>query len=100
MLKNNKFVALLVVAVGLMIGAVGMAGTGGTEFVGIVTQLQDWAEGGLGRTIILAMFITGVAIGVLRQSLLAAVVGIAGALVMNYGPGIITSSISAALPQS
>ena len=83
-----------IISVGLLAG-LATAGSGGTEFTPIVTTLIDWAEGGLGKTIILAMFITGVAVGVLRQSLFAAVVGIAGALVMNYGPGIIDSTISA-----
>ena len=61
----------------------------------VVTLLTNWSQGTLGRTLALGMFIVGIAAGIMRQSIMAAVAGVAGALVMNYGPNVIDSIFGA-----
>lgn len=75
-----------------------VAGGGGTEFGTLVTQLTDWLEGGLGQVIALGALAVGLGIGVVQQSVMAVVVGIAMAVAVFYGPGILTGVISAGLP--
>ncbi len=60
-----------------------------TDFAAVVTLLTNWSQGTLGRTLALGMFVVGIAAGIVRQSVMAAVAGVAGALVLNYGPGVI-----------
>ncbi len=66
-----------------------------TDFSSVVTLLTNWSQGTLGRVIALSMFVVGIAAGIVRQSVMAAVAGIAGALVMNYGPTVIDSIFGA-----
>jgi len=91
-----KKLAMLVVVLGVcMVSAEAIAGTADTDFSAISTKLNDWATGTLGRVIALAIFIVGIAMGIVQQSVVAAVVAIGAALIMNYGPAIITGLISA-----
>ncbi len=93
-----KKLALVVVVLGLcMVSVEALAGTADADFSAISTKLTDWATGTLGRVIALAMFIVGIATGILQQSVAAAVVGIGAALILNYGPAIITGLISATI---
>ena len=88
-----------------IMGALALAVTGAamattstdTDFAAIVTLLENWSTGTLGRTFALGMFIVGIAAGIVKGSVMAAVAGIAGALVMNYGPGIITNVFGAVI---
>ena len=73
------------------------AGTQGTEFDSVYTTISGWAQGTLGKIIALAMFITGAAIGVVRQSLLAAVPAIGGALALYAAPTVIGNIMTATL---
>jgi conjugal transfer pilus assembly protein TraA len=75
-------------------GPEAFAGTGGTEFSAIYDLIKGWAQGTLGKVIALGMFLVGVAAGVVQQSIVAAVVGIGGALVMYYGPAVIEGVVS------
>jgi conjugal transfer pilus assembly protein TraA len=77
--------------------SVAIAGTGGTEFTNVVTQLTDWLEGGLGQVLALASLAVGLGIGVIQQSVMAVVVGIAMAVAVFYGPGVLTGVITAGL---
>ena len=61
----------------------------------MVALLTGWSQGTLGRTLALGMFVVGIAAGIVRQSVMAAVAGIAGALVLNYGPTVIDSVFGA-----
>jgi conjugal transfer pilus assembly protein TraA len=93
-----KKLAMVVVVLGLcMVSVEALAGTADADFSAISTKLTDWATGTLGRVIALAMFIVGIATGILQQSVAAAVVGIGAALILNYGPAIITGLISATI---
>lgn len=97
-LKNFGKIAL---GVGLVAGAAavyaGVGGTtpGGTEFEDIWTLIQGWSQGVLGRIIALGALIVGIAFGLVRQSVIAAVVGISMAIVLQYGPDVIEGVVTA-----
>ena len=73
------------------------AGTQGTEFDTVYTTIVGWAQGTLGKIIALAMFVTGAAVGVVRQSLLAAVPAIGGALALYAAPTVIGNIMTATI---
>lgn len=96
------------VALGLMAGVTavyaGVGGTtpGGDEFSDIWDLIQGWSQGVLGRIIALGALIVGIAFGLVRQSVVAAVIGISMAIVLQYGPdvieGIVTATAADATP--
>jgi conjugal transfer pilus assembly protein TraA len=90
--KKNLLIAAAVIAAST--AAMASASTD-TDFQTIVTLLTSWSTGTLGKTLAIGMFVVGIAAGVVRQSLMAAVAGVAGALVLNYGPGVIDSIFGA-----
>ncbi len=104
---NRKFSSASWMRVAMIAGSLGMvsaivvgsahAGTQGTEFDSVYTTISGWAQGTLGKIIALAMFITGAAIGVVRQSLLAAVPAIGGALALYAAPTVIGNIMTATL---
>jgi conjugal transfer pilus assembly protein TraA len=73
------------------------AGTGGTEFQDIYDTLTQWSQGALGKTISAGAFLTGIAMGVVRQSIISVVTGIGAALAVNYTPTIIDSVVTAVI---
>jgi len=73
------------------------AGTTDTDFTAIVTKLHDWATGTLGRVLALAIFIVGLSLGIVQQSVIAAAVAVGGALILNYGPDILTGIVAATI---
>lgn len=91
------FGAVLALALVVMIPALAMAGGGGTEFATIYTTLTGWMTGTLGKIITVALIITGVAMGVVRQTIIAAVPGVAAGLVMNYAPGVVDAIVAATI---
>jgi conjugal transfer pilus assembly protein TraA len=86
-----------VLVMSLLMLASAHAGTGGTEFADIYTLISGWAAGTLGKVIAVSLFLVGVAAGIIQQSLMAAVLGVGGALVVNYGPTVIDGIISAVI---
>lgn len=98
MFNNKRNLSLLGIAtvVMLSIGSA-YAGTGGTEFDTVWTTLTDWSQGTLGRIIALALVITGLGIGVVRQSIMAVVVGIACGLSLYNAPTIVENIVGAVL---
>jgi len=75
-----------------------MAGAGGLEFQGIYDTLTGWTQGVLGRVIAIAMVLVGMVAGIVRQSIMALVVGISAGLGMFTAPTIIDGVLTAALP--
>ena len=71
-----------------------LAGGSGTEFNAVVTQLQGWATGGLGRAISLAAVIVGAIISVVRSNPMPILSGIAFAMILNFTPGIVVNLLS------
>lgn len=93
---NKKMAVQWTAALALTLGVVGAAwaggdggAVGGEEFQDIWDLLQGWTQGILGRIIALGALIVGIAFGLVRQNIIAAVVGIAMAIVLQYGPDVI-----------
>lgn len=83
---------------GLVVAAPGLAlaGTGGTaEFGTIYTTVQGWMQGTLGKVIALSALGVGLGMGVVRQSIMAVVLGVAMGLSSYYGPTILDNIIAA-----
>jgi len=83
---------------GLIMAAPGlaMAGTGGTaEFGTIYTTVQGWMQGTLGKVIALSALAVGLGMGVVRQSIMAVVLGVAMGLSTYYEPTILDNVIAA-----
>ena len=72
------------------------AATQGAEFNGVYDLVKAWSTGGLGKVISLAFLLVGLAIGVLRGSVLAAVSTIAAAVALLLGPSIIDALFTTA----
>lgn len=96
-LKNLTMATAMAAPVVLVAGTA-VAGAGGTEFGAIVTQLTDWLEGGLGQVLALGALAVGLGIGIVQQSIMSVVVGIAMAIAVFYGPGVLTGIITTGLP--
>lgn len=91
-MKNVTSKMKVMTAAGLMLAANNaMAAQTGTEFQGIATKIQGWTEGYLGLTLALAAFLIGLAVGLVKQTVLPAIIGIGVALFAVFGPGIIAS---------
>lgn len=91
---NKKSLLVAGIALIAVCGSV-YAGTDNQEFDAVYKLLTDWSTGTLGKIIALAALIVGIAFGLIRQSVVAAVVGIAMALVLNYGPKVIDGIFTA-----
>lgn len=98
MSKSKALFTKLVMVAAVMFPAAAMAGTGGTEFDEIWITLTDWIEGTLGRIVAAAIVVVGVVAGIVRQSLMAFAIGIAGGMGLYNTPGIIEEVMSATLP--
>jgi len=69
--------------------------TGSDEtFSEVAGMVRGWLEGSLGQVIALSALAVGLAMGVLRQSIMASVVGVAMALVAYYGPTIVVEGLA------
>ena len=86
---KTRLMFVVLLALALMIPLMAMAGTGGNEFDDFYNQISGWANGTLGKTLGVAALIVGLGIGVVSQSVMAAAVGIAVALVAGLGPNVI-----------
>ena len=87
----------LLLATLMVIGGTAFAGTGGTTFDTIFTTVRGWAEGTLGKLLAVSAFIIGMGIGIVRQSVLAIVLGLAFAVSLAYAPAVIDSIFTFAL---
>lgn len=67
-------------------------------FADVETAMTDWATGSLGRALSIGIFLVGVGVGVARQSLMAIVTGLGGAMALFYMPTVITNMVSAMIP--
>ena len=76
---------------------VSLAGTGGTEFNVAYTTITGWLQGDLGRLIAASLLVVGLVVGVVRQSIMAAVPAIACGLVATVAPTIIGAVVTAVI---
>ena len=87
-LKTAKNMLLPTAALAL-VSAGAFAGTAGTEFDTMYGMVKDWTEGTLGKLLAVSAFLIGMGMGIVRQSILAIVLGIGFALALAYTPNII-----------
>lgn len=94
---NKKVLGIAGVAGGIVAVKAGMvlAGTGGTEFDNIQLMLTDWAQGALGKTIAVGSLLIGLGVGLMRQSIMGAVVGVASSVALMYGPDVVNGVLTA-----
>ena len=98
--SQPKLLAMLAVGGMIFVGGadVALAGTEDDgEFEDIWDTLVGWTQGTLGRIIALTLIIVGAAMGVVRQSLITFVVGIAMGLALYNAPTIIENIMTGTL---
>jgi conjugal transfer pilus assembly protein TraA len=98
---GRRLLALAVIAVlavvSLAMPEVSLAGTGGAEFNPAYTTITNWLQGDLGRLIAASLLVVGLVMGVVRQSIMAAVPAIACGLVATVAPTIIGAVVTAVI---
>ena len=80
----------------LLLPEAAVAGDDG-EFEDVITQLTEWATGGLGRVVSLAAVIVGAMFSVARSNPIPILSGIAFAMILNFTPAIVTSILTGTL---
>jgi conjugal transfer pilus assembly protein TraA len=88
--------SLVVLATGVF-AASAYAGTTGTEFQGFFDLIQGWTTGYLGKGLALAAFLLGAALGMVKGTMLPALVGIGFAIMFTVGPGVINGMLTATI---
>jgi conjugal transfer pilus assembly protein TraA len=98
-ISNKTFlsVAFAAAVTCCLMPALSFAGAGGTEFAPAYTTITDWLQGDLGRLIAASLLIVGLVMGVVRQSIMAAVPAIACGLVATVAPTIIGAVVTAVI---
>lgn len=81
----------------LVAGAAVTAGTTGAEFQSFYDLMNNWATGYLGKAIAVAAFIVGAGIGMAKQDVMPAIIGVAFAIVFVVGPNVINSMMTAVI---
>ena len=74
-----------------------MAATTGTEFQAMADMVIGWVEGYLGILLAVTALTIGIAAGVMKSTIMPAIVGIAVALACVMGPGIIQGIFTAVI---
>lgn len=95
--KKIMIFGAIALAIVLVMSGTVQAGGGGGEFDEVWDTLEDWTKGTLGKIIAGSMILVGIVGGVVRQSLMAFAVGIAGGMGLNYTPEIISAIMSASI---
>lgn len=75
----------------------GMTVAGMGDFGNAYTRVRTWATGDLGRLVTVGLLVTGVSMGIVRQSVMAAVPAAGAGLALSLGPGIIEAIFTATL---
>lgn len=92
MKKHLPFLLQVIVMTFVGVG-LSHAGTGGTEFAEIYDTILGWTQGTLGKVIAVGMFLTGMGMGVARQSIMPVVLGIGSSLALYYTPNIVDNIV-------
>lgn len=79
----------LLVALLTLVSGIAFAGNQGAEFDTIYQMVRGWLEGTLGKVLAMGAFGIGMAVGIVKQSLMALAIGIGFAVVLAYAPAII-----------
>ncbi len=92
----KKALFAFVFGLAMVLPGLALAGTAGTaEFGTIYTTVQGWLQGTLGKVIALSALAVGLGMGVVRQSIMAVVLGVAMGLSTYYGPTVLDNVIAA-----
>ena len=89
--KVAQYAALIAVA---LTANVAMAATTGQEFKGLADMVTGWSEGYLGMALGLTAFLIGLAVGLMKQTIMPCIVGLGVGLAATLGPGIIKGMIT------
>ena len=87
-LLNRMYRQIGLVAVSATVAVPAMAGTSGTEFLGLYNLVKGWSEGYLGRVLAIAAFLTGAIVGFAKTTAMPALVCNIFAVLFAIGPGI------------
>lgn len=71
------------------------AGQGGDEFSDVWDTLVEWSQGTLGRIIAMAMILVGLVAGVVRQSIMGLVIGVAAGMGLYNASSVIEALMTA-----
>ena len=77
--------------------AVAGTATGTNDFSDVANKLRVWMEGSLGKTFAIGSLAVGLAIGVVKQSVMSVVTGVAVALSASVGPGVLVNLFTAVM---
>ncbi len=95
--KTTAVMMTLAALVSVSLSEMARAGTTGTEFQTLHTMVTGWASGYLGKSIAVASFLLGAGTGLVKSSLMPAIVGVGFAGLFAVGPGIVDSLITATI---
>ena len=97
--KRSALVAVLASVLAIALPGLATAGSPSmsTDFDTALNMVVDWSQGTLGKLVSVTFLVVGIVMGVMRQSIFAAVPAVAAAMTMYIGPDIIDSIFAAAL---
>jgi conjugal transfer pilus assembly protein TraA len=95
--KSPLLALVVMCACALGAPSLSYAGNGGTEFTIAYTTITGWLQGDLGRLLAASLLVVGLVMGVVRQSIMAAVPAIACGLVATVAPTIIGAVVTAVI---
>lgn len=84
--KVAKYAAVVALA---LTANLAMAATTGAEFKGLADMVSGWSEGYLGMALGLTAFLIGLAVGLMKQTIMPCIVGLGVGLAATLGPSII-----------
>jgi conjugal transfer pilus assembly protein TraA len=91
--KAGSTAAALAICMVLAAGTA-VAGSSDTEFEMLYDRLSNWSQGYLGKSISLMFLLVGLGVGVIRNSILGAIVCVAAAMALFIGPMIIDQIVT------
>lgn len=86
---------MLLGAAALLAAGLACAGQGGDEFSDVWQTLVEWSQGTLGRIIAMAMVLVGLVAGVVRQSIMGLVIGVAAGMGLYNASNVIEALMTA-----
>lgn len=96
-LENMNMRNASVGALTMTMAAFASAGTTGAEFQGFYDLMVGWTSGYLGKGLALGAFLLGAALGMVKGTMVPALVGIGFAIMFSVGPGVITGMLAATI---
>ncbi|MCD8338906.1 MAG: hypothetical protein LUC43_01695 [Burkholderiales bacterium] len=95
LLQKLKLIQVSLFVTGYFWVTSAFASNGDTDFADLYDKLSTWSQGTLGRSIALMFLLVGLGVGVIRGSIMGAVVCIAAAMALFIGPQIIDNIFTA-----